>query len=317
MMKDNVSFLPEHIEAWRARANRELTFIVPAYQCATYLPTAVASILHGPAAQILIADDASGPETRAAAQRLAQDHPKRVRVISSAKTRGTATNVNEAAKQVETPYFAKLDGDDVLLPGFIESVFPIIASRPNLALIAGHELRIAADEVTGFQPELLPKARRIKDLKIMASAEAYKFILQWSPNPCSSGVIYRTDAFHEVGGYDPKISWGEDWEIWLRFAQRWAVAYTYTPSALYRIHEKSTTAADTYSNRLCFGYDAVYRRAAEICDDPEVLPFIRRAFFAVAKHYMGAASREARRSRKESLTRCRLAWRALSTAMAL
>ncbi len=316
-MKDNVSFLPENTEGWRARASRELTFIIPAYQCAAYLPTAVASVLHGPAAQVLIADDASGPETRQAALRLEQAHPKRVRVISAAKTRGTASNVNEAAGQVETPFFAKLDGDDVLLPGFVESVFPIIASNPRLALIAGHELRIAADEVMEFQPEFLPKARRIRNLKLMAGAEAYKFILQWSPNPCSSGVIYRTEAFREVGGYDEKISWGEDWEIWLRFAQKWEVAYSQTASALYRIHEKSATASDTYSNRLCFGYDAVYRRAAEICDDPEVLPMIRRAFFGVAKHYVGAASREARRSRKESLTRWRLAWRALSTAMAL
>jgi hypothetical protein len=95
------------------------------------------------------------------------------------------------------------------------------------------------------------------------------------------------------------------------------VAYTNTASALYRIHQQSATASGATNNRLCYGYDAVYRRAAEICDDPEVRPLIRRAFFGVAKQYVGAASREARRSRKESLTRCRLAWRALSTAMAL
>jgi hypothetical protein len=218
---------------------------------------------------------------------------------------------------VETPFFAKLDGDDVVLPGFIESVFPHIAARPNLAVIAGHEMRICADEVMKYEPALLPRARAINKLRVMSNAEAYRFILQWNPNPCSSGVIYRTEAFREIGGYDRQISWGEDWEIWLRFAKRWEVAYTGTPSALYRIHQQSATASGTSSNRLCFGYDAVYRRAAEVCHDPEVLPLIRRAFFGVAKHYLGAASREARRSRKESFARCRLALRALSTAMAL
>jgi glycosyltransferase involved in cell wall biosynthesis len=304
-------------EAWREQANRELTVIVPAYECAPYLEVAVNSVLHGPAARILIADDGSGPETAEAARMLEQAHPDRVRVVRASNRRGTATNVNEAVEQVETPFFAKVDGDDVVLPGFLESVFPIIASRPQLSVVAGHEMRISADEVTKFEPTLLPKARAIRNLRVMGGAEAYRFILQWSPNPCSSGVIYRTEAFRECGGFDHQIAWGEDWEIWLRFAKRWEVAYTYTASALYRIHQHSITAGSIRHNKLCFGYDAVYRRAAEICEDPEVVPIIRRAFFNVAKNYIGAASREARRSRKESLSRFRLAWRALSTAVAL
>src|SRR5262249_40929898 len=152
-----------------------------------------------------------------AALRLQDAHPDRVRVISSRATRGTATNLNEAVREVNTPFFAKLDGDDVLLPGFFESAFPIIASRPQAALVAGHEIRIAADEVMEFVPDLLPNARPINKLKVMAGREAYRFILQWNPNPCSSGAIYRTEAFREIGGFDAKISWGEDWEIWLRF----------------------------------------------------------------------------------------------------
>jgi glycosyltransferase involved in cell wall biosynthesis len=305
------------VEDWRSRAGRELTVIVPAHRCAPYLQVAAASVLHGPCSRVLLAVDGDGDETLETALRLEAAYPKRVRVVSSPTVRGAARNVNDAAAHVDTPFFAKLDGDDVLLPGFLESAFPFIASNPGVAVIAGHEMRIDADEVMEFRPILLPRARSIAAPRRMGGAEAYRFILQWNPNPCSSGAIYRTEAFREVGGYDEQISWGEDWEIWLRFAKRWEVAYTDTASALYRIHQQSQTANSAMKNRLCFGYDAVYRRAAEICDDPEVLPLIRRAFFGVAKHYVGAASREARHSRKESLTRCRLALRAISTAMAL
>jgi glycosyltransferase involved in cell wall biosynthesis len=307
----------ESARDWRERASRELTVIIPAYDCACYLPIAVASVLHGAAREVLIAEDGSGSDTLAVALRLQDANPGRVRVISSSTKRGTATNLNEAVREVRTPFFAKLDGDDVLLPRFFETTFPIIASRPRLAVIAGHEIRIAADEAMEFVPDLLPVARLITKLKVMAGGDAYRFILQWKPNPCSSGAIYRADAFREIGGFDPKISWGEDWEIWLRFAQKWEVAYTGTASALYRIHQHSQTANSAKNNQLCYGYDAVYRRAAELCNDPEVVPLIRRAFFGVAKHYVGAASREARHSRKESLTRCRMALRAISTAMAL
>jgi len=308
---------PDNSGGQHAVPNCDLTVIVPAFDCAAFLPIAVASVLHCPTTHVLITEDGSGAATLEVALRLRDAHPGRVRVISSPSTRGTATNMNEAVRAVQTPFFAKLDGDDVLLPGFFESAFPIIASRPGVAVVAGHEIRIAADEVMEFVPDLLPKARPINKLKVMGGRDAYRFILQWNPNPCSSGAIYRTEAFREIGGYDAKISWGEDWEIWLRFAQKWEVAYTGTASALYRIHEQSQTANSVKNNQLCYGYDAVYRRAAELCDDPELVPLIRRAFFGVAKHYVGAASREARRSRKESLTRCRLALRAISTAMAL
>ena len=103
-------------------------------------------------------------------------------------------------------------------------------------------MRMDADEVMDFCPDLLPRARAVQRLRVMDGAEAYRFILQWNPNPCSSGAIYRTEAFREVGGYDQQIAWGEDWEIWLRFAKEWEVGYTSTASALYRIHQQSVTA---------------------------------------------------------------------------
>jgi hypothetical protein len=316
-MEDTASLSSGWSEIWSLRASRELTIVIPADRCAVYLPVTVASALHSPAARVLIAYDSSDLTTLEAALSIEAAHPERVRVASSASQRGVARAVNEAAAKVETPYFVKLNGADVLLPGFIESAFPVIASRPRLAVIAGHELRVDPDEVSEFRPDLLPRARRITHLRAMAGAEAYRFILQWNPNPCPSGAIYRTEAFREVGGYDQQIPWGEDWEIWLRFAKAWEVAYTGTASALHRVQPQSAIASSTASNQNCHGYDAVYTRAAEVCDDPEVVPLIRRAFFGVAKHYVGAASREARSSRKASLVHCRLAWRALSRAMAL
>jgi glycosyltransferase involved in cell wall biosynthesis len=300
---------------WTAVAREQLTILIPAYRCGDYLPAAVASALHAPARQILITDDGSGPEGLKVARELEAANPGRVRVLASPITRGTAVNLNEAAKHVETPYFAKLDGDDVLVPGYLAMAFPMIASRPELAILAGRDLRIAADEATKFQPELLPSARRPQSVNIMSGAEAYRFIVMWNPNPTSSGVIFRTAAFREVGGYDPRIQWGEDWEIWLRLAQHWEVGYIDSVSALYRIHNQSTTAVATRQDRLCYGYDAVFRRAAEVCGDAEVLPIIRHRMFGVAKLYVAAAARQLPRSRQASGECCRRALRALSAAV--
>jgi glycosyltransferase involved in cell wall biosynthesis len=301
---------------WEAAMREHLTILIPSFRCGAYLPAAVASALHSPAGRILIADDCSDEEGLKVAQALAAEHRGRVRLLASPVNRGAATNLNEASRAVETAYFAKLDGDDVLIPGYLETAFPLIANHPRVAVLAGHELRIESHEAMKFQPELLPAARSGAAWKSMAGAAAYRFIIRWSPNPTSSGVIYRTDAFREVGGYDKRLHWGEDWEIWLRFARKWDVAYIDSPSALYRIHRESTTARAMKQNRLCYGYDAVFRRAAEMCEFPEVRPLIRRRMLEVAKMYLAAGARQLRQSRRGSMDCCRQALRALQLALA-
>jgi glycosyltransferase involved in cell wall biosynthesis len=293
----------------------DLTIVIPAFRCAAYLPAAVASALHSPAKRIIIAEDAGGDETLRVAESLRAAHPSRIRVRTAPVNRGTAGNLNDAAELVETPFFAKLDGDDVLLPGYLESVFPMIASRPRLAVLAGHEMRIEADEAIDFRPELLPTVRHRAPLRVMTGSEAFRFVIKWDPNPTSSGVIYRTEAFRDVGGFDGQLEWGEDWEIWLRFARQWEVSYIDARAALYRIHQQSATATAMRQNRLCYGYDSVFRRAAELCEDAEVVPLIRRRMFGVAKLFAAAAARVARTSRGDSFDCCRQAVRALSLAV--
>jgi hypothetical protein len=144
----------------------------------------------------------------------------------------------------------------------------------------------------------------------MGGAEAYRFIGGWNPNPTAAGVTYRTAAFQEVCGFERQLTWVEDWEIWLRFAREWEVAYADVPSALYRIHNQSATATATKQNRLCYGYDFVMRRVADLCRDDEVFRLIRRRMFRVSKLYAAAAARGARRSPRESFNCCREAARA-------
>src|SRR5215831_13057727 len=111
----------------------DLTVVIPAYACARYLTAAIESALRTPAASILIAEDASGPDVMEVADRYATKHPDRVRVLRSVRNRGTAANLNEAVAQVRTPYFAKLDGDDVLIPAHLEAAFPVMIAHPRLA----------------------------------------------------------------------------------------------------------------------------------------------------------------------------------------
>ena len=226
-----------------------------------------------PAALVLVTTDGCGLEVPRVAERYERAHPGRVRVLYNRRRRGVARNVNEAVERVSTPFFAKLDGDDVLLPGHLEAAFQVIADRPSLAIVAGHARRIEAEEHLAFD---LLHAPYLPDPAptVLSGTAAFRFIVAWTPSPSSSGCIYRTAAFRQVGGFDSEIPWGEDWEIWMRFAQHWEVGYCDAASALYRIHPQSTTSLQAGANRLFSGTNAVFRRASQLCPrDPKSFPY--------------------------------------------
>jgi len=290
----------------------EVAGVIPAYRCAPYLAEAVESLLATPIAEIVIAVDGGDRETLRVAEALAEREGGRLRVLARRERLGAAANVNRAVEQIDKPYFLKLDGDDILLPEFMAAAFPKIVGTSSLALVSGYGLQFAGEPV--WPARFLPDYTDA--IVPLSGAAAYRFIIEWNPNPSSSGTIYRREAFLAVGGYDEKLVWGEDWEIWLRLAAQWSVAYAPVASALYRIHPESSTAAVANQERISDGYDAVYRQALRFCPSRELRPLLRRKFLKVVRAHLGAARRCAVK-RRAPIEALRHAGRALSASRTL
>jgi glycosyltransferase involved in cell wall biosynthesis len=271
----------------------QLTGVIPAYRCAPYLPSAVESLSATRIGRIVIAVDGGDSETLQVAEECQDRDPGRITVLPSNERLGAAGNVNRAVRLIDTPFFLKLDGDDILLPEFVAAAFPKITATADMALISGFGLRFT--DVPAVPVHFLPDYTDA--IPTLRGTEAYRFIVEWNPNPSSSGSIYRREAFLSVGGFDEQLVWGEDWEIWLRLAVKWAVAYAPVPSALYRIHAQSTTALVTHEDRLSDGYDAVYRQALRLCRSRELRPLLRRKFLKLVRAHLGATQRGLARGR--------------------
>jgi hypothetical protein len=54
-----------------------------------------------------------------------------------------------------------------------------------------------------------------------------------------SCTLIRRDILQQVGGFDPAIKFGEDWDLWLRLGQHGDFAFVAEPLALYRQHSAS------------------------------------------------------------------------------
>src|SRR5206468_4381891 len=55
-------------------------------------------------------------------------------------------------------------------------------------------------------------------------------------------VVVRREVYETLEGFDRRLSWTEDWEMWARIAMHYPVWYEPEPLALYRIHDRSNTS---------------------------------------------------------------------------
>jgi hypothetical protein len=54
-------------------------------------------------------------------------------------------------------------------------------------------------------------------------------------------MVVRREVYEALGGFDRRLSWTEDWEMWARIATNYPVWHEVEPLALYRMHVNSNT----------------------------------------------------------------------------
>jgi len=274
----------------------DLTIVLYA-RGASCLRAAIESALAVKPAAILIATDGGGLDEPRIAQQYERDHPGRIRILHRRRRRGAAFSINQAVEQVRTPFFARLDGDAVLLPEHLEEALRMIAAHPSVAAIAGYAARLENKQRPTYRADPNPQ--------ILSGADASRFLLSPDAGPCPAGCIYRTDAYRAAGGF-AAIPCGEDRELWLRLAERWELAYCHAPSAVC-----------PPAPRECVGYEAACRAAARVYGETDAAPLVRRAFARAAGLYAAQALREAVTFRKRAFASARGIVRCLYRAVFL
>ncbi len=275
-----------------------LTVVIPAYDCGRYLPVAIASALRSPAAEIVIAENASPDDTLAVARRWRDRHPGRIRVLETqAHIPVVGANLNRAFRQVRTPFAIRLDGDDILRTAHVPHALARFAADSRLGVVSGLYGTIGPEDC--LDPERLPADPEIDPHRYrqLAGIDAGRFVLGWVPPLSSTGTVFRMAAWEDAGGFDPTLTWGEDWELWFRVARRWSVGYFLSAIAEYRKNETGLSSGHLRMDRLCYQYDYIYRAARKTWPERALRPLFRKAFLRSARTYCGSAVRALGRRR--------------------
>jgi len=183
----------------------DVTCLLPVYggDEATAFRAALASVADAPArpGEILICVDGDlGDELgRAVLEGAALAG---ARLVANSGPRGLHHNLNHAARQVRTPWIARMDADDVSLPDRFVRQMRRLAEDPMIDVLGGAIREWAPDG--GARRRIVPMS--------------HEAMLRWSlwRSPMNhQTVVMRTALFRACGGY-PDIPGKEDYGLWLK-----------------------------------------------------------------------------------------------------
>ena len=182
------------------------------------LPRAVQSAqAAGTDIEVIVADDASSPETQA----VCRDLPgiKYLRIERNVGL-GGARNVGIVASTGE--YLAFLDDDDVRLPGSLDTQIALLEKNSQVGLVYGQALIRTGD---GKQAGEYPQ-------KCLQGDVFWQLVTQ-NFIPCGAAV-FRRSCLSRVGLLNDGIRGIEDWDLWIRIAELYEVVALPSPVFVWR-----------------------------------------------------------------------------------
>lgn len=216
----------------------KISVLIATYNMAGYLPQTLDSALAQdyPDFEVIVLDDGSTDNTIEVVRR----YEGRIRYHYQ-RNAGAANAYNKLIEMADGDYLHHLDADDLLLPGALTRLAALLDANPNAGLAHGGALVIdSAGKVYGRRHVPAWMAR----MRVVPSKRAFKGLLRGC-HITTSTVMLRCDALKTVAPFDQRAVPGEDWDLWMRVAANYDIAFEPRTVAHYRIHPASITSGST------------------------------------------------------------------------
>jgi glycosyltransferase involved in cell wall biosynthesis len=212
--------------------------ILPTYNASRWFEEALASVAGHPDGEVLVIDDGSADDERQKIESICARY-KGVRFFARPRE-GIVAALNFGLSIATAPYIARMDADDISLPGRFDRQLAFLDSHPDIALIGG--------KTTGIDSEGKPNGKKTK---FPTTPDEIAARLSRAKNPfMHPSVMMRRDAILSVGGYRPATEYAEDYDLWLRLVERYRLANFAEPLVLYRRHERQITRSINWQQKF-------------------------------------------------------------------
>lgn len=228
------------------RSHGLISVIIPTFNRARCVLRAVESAANQtyPDIEIIVVDDGSTDGTAPLLRTYACRHP--FRFIESGANEGAPAARNRAIAISNGRWVAFLDSDDIWHARKLErQVAALVAAGPEFGACY---TALADYDDTG---RLCGMSRAIDQGDLRAGLMTHNLV------GSTSSVVVRRDLLREVGGFAPGLKSCQDWELWLRLAER--TKFACVPEILTVISAASTGRITTDAGSRLSGHLYMYR----------------------------------------------------------
>lgn len=196
-----------------------ISVVMASYNSEQYIAEALDSILRQSFGdfEVIVVDDST--DNTAAIVEAHTD--SRIRLIKNQTKVGVSRARNMGIAQARGEFVAFHDADDVSLPGRFQKQIDYLNRHPGIAMVGGQVETLGGDGARGTVPlrKLNPGRGDVLEKNRFAT----------------SSVVVRRAALRDVGGFCPALDCAEDWELWIRIAEKYRTANLPDTLFLYRI----------------------------------------------------------------------------------
>jgi glycosyltransferase involved in cell wall biosynthesis len=196
---------------------------MPVFNAEPFVAEAVESVLGQTFVdfEVIAVDDSSDDGSRAVLERFAESDA-RVRVIALDVNGGVARAFNRGCAAARGRYLAFLGADDVSLPDRLARQVAFLDANPPIAVVGSAAITIDNAGNRGSLLRFPTTSRVIRTTLLDSNCLAH------------SSVLMRREVFDLVGGFRFRVC--EDYDLWLRIAERYPLANLTDALVLYRFH---------------------------------------------------------------------------------
>lgn len=196
----------------------EITIGISFYNAECYLEYAILSVINQTLKdwRLILLDDGSTDGSLSIAKSFNDD---RIEVYSDGINRGLVARLNQLTSMVQSPYYARMDADDIMHPNRLEQQLGFLKSHPDIDVV-GSSVYFITNNNTVY------------------SRKDYK------KNPCEDDVysdacfahpsVTGKTSWFKANTYDNKAVRMEDFDLWLRTINKSNFANINTPLLFYR-----------------------------------------------------------------------------------
>jgi glycosyltransferase involved in cell wall biosynthesis len=187
----------------------KLSIVTPSYNTARYLRPAIQSVIDQdwPETEYWVMD---GGSTDGSVDVL-KSFGDRVRWVSE-KDKGQSDAINKGFARSSGDVFSWLNSDDTYAPGAFRAAMEFLEQHPEIDMVYGDANYI------DIQGGLISKCVHIEPYSRHRLFYYSDFIVQ-------PATFFRRRAFEAVGGVDTSIHWAMDYDLWLKIARQFKIAY--------------------------------------------------------------------------------------------